>query len=385
MIAAHTGGDVAVVGAGLIGLAIAFELAERGASVRVFDRGEPGRAASWAGAGMLAPYTEHIDDESLLELCVRSLGAYPEFTDRVRAASGIDPHLRLNGIVHAAFDASGVARLGAQALDLARRGISHDILDRDRTLAFEPWLGTHVVGSLLVRDEGSIDNRRFGRALAAACDARGVTFVRQATDLTVECDDRRVLGVRSERGFATCSIVINAAGAWAEQLPGVPLSARPPVRPVKGQMLALAVPRGFVRHTTWLPGAYLVPRDDGRVLVGATVEDEDFDQRVTASGIRQLLNAALSAAPALGGFSIGETWAGLRPGTPDGRPYLGPTPIEGLLLATGHFRNGILLAPVTAKLLASYIDGSLEQGALDDFSLARSGTEAPDAHRTGIA
>lgn len=374
-----------MVGAGLIGLAIAFELAERGAAVRVFDRGEPGRAASWAGAGMLAPYTEHIDDESVLELCERSLGAYPEFVERVRAASGIDPHLRLNGIVHAAFDASGVARLGAHALDLARRGIAHDILDREQTLAFEPWLGTHVVGSLLVRAEGSIDNRRFGRALAAACDARGVTFVREATDLAVECDDRRVLGVRSERGFATCSIVVNAAGAWAEQLPGVPLSARPPVSPVKGQMLALAVPRGFVRHTTWVPGAYLVPRDDGRLLVGATVENEDFDQRVTASGIRLLLNAALSAAPALGAFSIGETWAGLRPSTPDGRPYLGPTPIEGLLLATGHFRNGILLAPITAKLLASYIDGSLAHGALDAFGLARGGTEALDAHRTGVA
>jgi len=385
MIGAHKGGDVAVIGAGLIGLAIAFELAERGAAVRVFDRGEPGRAASWAGAGMLAPYTEHIDDESVLELCERSLGAYPEFVERVRATSGIDPHLRLNGIVHAAFDASGVARLSAHALDLARRGVAHDILDREQTLAFEPWLGTHVAGSLLVRDEGSIDNRRFGRALAAACDARGVTFVREATGLAVECDDRRVLGVRSERGFATCSIVVNAAGAWAEQLPGVPLSARPPVRPVKGQMLALAVPRGFVRHTTWVTGAYLVPRDDGRLLVGATVENEDFDQRVTASGIRQLLDAALSAAPALGAFSIGETWAGLRPGTPDGRPYLGPTPIEGLLLATGHFRNGILLAPITAKLLASYIDGSLAHGALDAFGLARGGTEALDAHRTGIA
>ncbi|MHB8146207.1 MAG: glycine oxidase ThiO [Vulcanimicrobiaceae bacterium] len=379
------GGDVAVVGAGLIGLAIAFELAERGAMVRVFDRGEPGRAASWAGAGMLAPYTEHIEDEAMLELCARSLRAYPAFVERVQAASGIDPHLHLDGIVHAAFDALGVARLSAHAIELARRGIAHDILDREKTLALEPWLGTHVLGALLVRGEGNIDNRRFGRALAAACDARGVTFVRKATDLAVECDDRRVLGVRSGVGFAPCSVVVNATGAWAATLPGVPAAAAPPVYPVKGQMLALALPRGFVRHTTWVPGAYMVPREDGRLLIGATAENDDFDQRVTAGGIRQLLDAALAAAPTLADFSIGETWAGLRPGTSDGRPFLGRTPVDGLLLATGHYRNGILLAPVTAALLASSIDGSLAPGELDAFSLGRDATEVERTQRTARA
>ena len=350
--------------------------------MRVYDRGEPGRAASWAGAGMLAPYTEHIDDEALLALCARSLLAYPTFVERVRAASGIDPHLRLNGILHAAFDAVGVARLAAHALSLARRGVEHEIIDRERTLGLEPWLGSHTLGALVVRHEGTIDNRRLGRALAAACDARGVSFLRDASDLAVECDDRRVLGVRSAMGFAPCSIVVNATGAWAAQLAGIPAIATPPVHPVKGQMLALAVPTGLVRHTTWVPGAYLVPRDDGRLLIGATVEDDDFDQRVTARGVRQLLDAVLAAAPALGDFSIGETWAGLRPGTPDERPFLGTTAIDGLLLATGHYRNGILLAPITAALLADQIEGRLPAGEFDAFSLERLATEAVPKRRS---
>jgi len=186
----------------------------------------------------------------------------------------------------------------------------------------------------------------------------------------VECDSRRVLGVRSELGFASASVVINAAGAWAAKVPGLPESARPPVKPIKGQMLALAAPVGFLRRATWVPGAYLVPRGDGRLLVGATVEDAGFDERVTASAVHALLEAALAAAPSLGAFSVTESWAGLRPGTPDGRPFIGPTTIEGLLLATGHYRNGILLAPETAQMIASFVETG-DAIALQAFSPLR--------------
>ncbi len=366
-------GEVIVVGAGLIGLAIAFELAERGASVRVYDRSEPAHAASWAGAGMLAPYTERITDEALLALCASSLAEYPAFVQRVFAASGIDARLRLEGVFYAAFEDGGLDRLREHARALQARGVECEMLDRARSLGAEPWLGAGLLGGLLKNREGYVDNRRFGRALAAACKARGAS-VEQSSSVTVECDSRRVLGVRTDHGFVAARAVVNACGAWAAQLQGLPQSCVPPIEPVKGQMVALAVPVGFVQRASWVPGAYLVPRDDGRLLIGATVEAAGFDERTTAQGVHELLHAALAAAPSLSGFSITESWAGLRPGTPDGLPFLGETAVEGFFLATGHYRNGILLAPTTARLIADAIETE-RSATLEPFSIARLGTE----------
>jgi glycine oxidase len=362
-------GDVAVIGGGLIGLAIAFELAERGATVRLYDRSEPARAASWAGAGMLAPYTERLEDEELLRLCEASLSEYPAFVERVRAASGVDSYLRLDGIVHAAYDDLALERLREHGHALQARGVTCEMLDRTQILAAEPWLGYHVTGGLLVAGEGHVDNRRLGRALVAACAERGVSLV-QVASLRVECDTRRALGVRTNLGFTPAAAVVNACGAWASQLDGLPDDARPPVEPIKGQMLALQVPDSFVRRATWVPDAYFVPREDGRLLVGATVERTQFDARVTAEGMHRLLHAALEAAPALALFTVSETWSGLRPGTADGRPFLGPTSLEGLYVATGHYRNGILLAPATARLLANAVGGEAAP-ELAAFSLPR--------------
>lgn len=373
------GGDVVVVGAGLIGLSIAFELAERGANVRVYERCEPARAASWAAAGMLAPYTERIANEALLALCVSSLAQYPEFVARIAAASGIDARLRLDGVLYAAFDEAGFDALASEARTLQERGVDCEVLHRSDALAAEPWLGAALRGALLKRGEGYVDNRRLGRALAASCAARGAA-VERTSAIAVECDARRVLGVRTDRGFVAAGIVINACGAWAAQLDGVPRSCVPPVEPVKGQMIAIAVPAGFVRRATWVPGAYLVPREDGRLLVGATVEAAGFDERVTALGLHDLLRPALAAAPGLGGFTVTESWAGLRPGTPDGLPVLGATPVEGFMLATGHYRNGILLAPATARSIADAIEGGAGD-ALDPFSIGRFGTEAVPSER----
>lgn len=349
-------GDVAIVGAGLIGLAIAFELAARGATVRLYDRGEPGRAASWAGAGMLAPYTEHVVDEAYLAFCLESLARYPAFVARVREASGIDSELHLDGIVHAAFDEFALAKLQARADALRSRGVICDMLERSAALAAEPALGSSVAGAMVVHGEGYVDNRRLGRALVAACETAGVTIVPNAYDVAVECDGRRVLGMRSHRGFTPAAHVIVAAGAWSNSVAGMPPHALPAVEPVKGQMLALSMPRGFVRRTTWIPGAYLVPREDGRLLVGATEERVGYDERVTAAGLALLLNAVVRAAPSLRDFAVTESWAGLRPATADRRPLLGPTGIDGLLVATGHYRNGILLAPATAAYIADVVE-----------------------------
>ncbi|MDQ2679637.1 MAG: glycine oxidase ThiO [Candidatus Eremiobacteraeota bacterium] len=361
-------GDVVVIGAGLIGLSIAFELARSGATVRVMDSGEPGKAASWAGAGMLAPLTEQIADSALQRLCEQSLVIYPEYVDSIREVSGVDPKLHLNGVLSAAFDNAQMGRLDVRAEQLSAEKYACRIYDRDETLSLEPALSKAVRGSLLVGDEGQIDNRRLGRALQTACERQGVTLHANIKQLSVECDARRVLGVRTDVGFVPADAVVNAAGAWSSQIGGVPPNCIPAVRPVKGQMLTIETPKSFVTHPCWFPGGYAVPRDDGRLLIGATVEDVGFDTRVTSDGLRSLLNAALDAMPALGSFSVSETWAGVRPGTPDGRPFLGATPLVGYFLATGHYRNGILLAPITARYLADAIEGKRESTA---FSIER--------------
>lgn len=362
-------GDVVIIGGGIIGLSVAFELAGRGASVRVYDTGEPAKAASWAAAGMLAPRTEHLTDDELRSLCESSLSRYPEFAAAVQDASGIDPHLRLDGILHTASSDEELANFARWSDDLSNDGYAADLLSREEALRMEPALGKHLTGALLVHGEGQIDNRRLGRALVRACEARGVRVHTGIESVSLECDSRRALGIRTNVGFVPAGAVVNAAGAWAAHIGGVPSNCIPPVRPVKGEMLAIEIPAGFMCHTTWIPRGYLVPRTGGRLLVGATASESGFEARVTAGGIGQLLAAAIAAVPALRDFSISETWAGLRPATPDERPFLGTTPLQGYFLACGHYRNGILLAPATARLLADALEGV---GTVSDaFALER--------------
>ena len=369
--------DVLVVGAGLIGLGIAYELAKRGASVSVFDRDEPARAASWAGAGMLAPFSEAMPDATMLAFCKDALASYPAFVEELRERTGVDARFRRDGTLHVALDAAQLETLTAHAVAFGANGGEVTLLDREAALAREPMLAKDLAGGLLVANEAQVDNRRLGRALVAACESLGVRFER-ADGIALQCDARRARGLRTEYGFVTAATVINAAGAWAGELAGVPERARVAVRPVAGEMLALAVPPAALRGLVWLGHRYLVPRFDGRLLVGATVEDRGFDARVTACGLQDLLAAALAVAPSLARFAVVETWAGLRPASRDGRPYLGATLLDGYLVATGHFRNGILLTAVTARAIADLVT---EGGspALAPFAPTRDGTEAAGA------
>ena len=361
--------DVVVIGAGLIGLGIAYEFAKRDVAVTVFDRDEPARAASWAGAGMLAPFSEELPDAEMLALCRDSLAMYPSFTAELRERSGVDVRLRCDGTLHVALDDARLAELAVHAETYRYNGGEVTMLGRTDVLAREPLLAKNVAGAVFVANEAQVDNRRLGRALLAACESLGVRFERVA-DVALDCDARRVRGLRTQHGFTPACTVVNAAGAWAGELDGVPDDVRIPVRPVAGEMLAIALPRNAMRALVWLGHRYLVPRDDGRLLVGATVAERGFDARVTAAGLHDLLDAALAVAPALAGFAVVETWAGLRPGSADGRPYLGATALEGYVVAAGHFRNGILLAPITARLIADLVvDGRAD--AVAPFAPAR--------------
>lgn len=376
--------DVAIVGAGLIGTGIAYELAKRGAQVTVFDRAEPARAASWAGAGMLAPFSEHMPDAAMLAFCRASLAAYPAFVAELRERTGVDAKLLPYGTLHVALDAAALDELHALAPIYAAHGGDVQILDRTQTHAHEAAVARDVVGALFLSNEAQVDNRRLGRALVAACTGLGVRF-EQTDEIALEADPRRVRGVRSTRGFVPVGTVVNAAGAWAGDLAGVPTMARIEVVPIAGEMLALAVPQNFAHALIWSGHTYLVPREDGRLLVGATVVARGYDTRVSAGGVRTLLAGALSIAPALAEFALVETWAGLRPGTPDGRPYLGATPLEGYFVAAGHYRNGILLAPLTAQALAQTIDTGKSSISLEAFAVQRRAPEAAVAAAKGSA
>ena len=363
-----------MIGGGLIGCGVAYELAKRGAAVTVYDRAEPARAASWAGGGMLAPYSEELADPALLALCDASLRAYPAFVAELFARTGVDAHLRRHGTLHVAFDEASERELRARCAAFRRHGADASVLDRAAALQREGMLGGGVRGAVLVANESHVDNRRLGRALVAACADAGVRFER-ADDVALEADARRVRGIRTPHGFSAAGTVVNAAGAWAGELAGVPAVARVAVRPVAGEMLALAVPKGLAQGLVWSRHVYVIPRDDGRLLIGATSVERGYDVRVTAGGIHALLRAALEIAPVLAGFALVETWAGLRPASHDGRPYLGPTAIDGYVVAAGHYRNGILLTPVSAQAVAAVIAGERPAVDLTAFDPCR----APEA------
>jgi glycine oxidase len=366
--------DAIVIGAGLIGLAIADDLARRGRTVRVLDERASHEAASWAGAGMLAPHPERAWHEAFEQLCLRSFERYPSFVADLIERTGLDPELRTDGVLIAAPSAAAAERLRERVRELRARAVDATWLDVSEARAAEPAFGTHQHGAVLVAAGGQVDNRRLLAALEAACRREGVTIERGASGVRVEIENDRVSAVRTQRARFTASHVVNAAGAWAGRIPGVPAAAAVPVAPVKGQMLALSSALPPIRRVTWLEDWYLVPRPEGRLLVGATSEPAQFDRRVTAGAVHGLLAALLERLPVLADAALVETWAGLRPGTPDGLPYLGPTPVQGYVLACGHYRNGILLAPITASLIAELVDG--KRVALDDGFLLDRGVPA---------
>lgn len=348
---------IVIIGAGLIGLSIAYELAKRGADVRVVEAHDSAASASWSGAGRLAPFTDSEGGQEQEDFLATALGTYQVFVKELHKRTGIDPYLRIDGIIEVAHDEFAMVRLRERAETLEARGIHAHWFEPDEARRIEPELGPATLGASLVEDEGQIDTRELGRALRAACVDVGVRLEERTGSVALEADEHRVIGVRAGENFVLAETVVNAAGAWAGELAGVPPHVRIPIAPVKGQMLSLTTTRPLIKRLLSVPGAYVLPRTDGTVLIGETVEEAGFDLGVDPAATQRLREAAVRAVPALGELAIGAEWAGLRPRSPNGRPFIGATELEGYFVAAGHYRHAILLAPATALAIANLVEG----------------------------
>jgi glycine oxidase len=358
--------DAVVVGGGLIGLGVAWRAASRGLDVCVVDE-SGGRGASWAAAGLLAPVTEaHFGEESLLALNLESARRYPSFVAELEEASGEDAGYRANGTVMVAADDDDLDALSAVVEWQQRLGLDVERLSRRELRTLEPALAPGMRAGWHAASDHEVDNRKLLLALRAACVNRGVEVVAGRV-AEVMARSGRVSGVRLEDSseIETETVVV-AGGCWSGSLGGVPAEVELPVRPVKGQLLYLKDPSGTSPIDRNVRGAdvYLVSRGDGRVVIGATVEERGFDTTITGGAVYELLRYALRLVPGLGEMHLIETVSGLRPGTPDNAPLIGPTALDGLVVAAGHYRNGVLLTPVTADAIAEF----LAEGKLPDVA-----------------
>ncbi|MFJ3819786.1 glycine oxidase ThiO [Streptomyces nodosus] len=351
--------DVLVVGGGIIGLVTAWRAAQHGLATAVVDP-EPGRGAARVAAGMLAAVTElHYGEQTLLGLNLRSARRYPDFAAELTEVTGQDLGYRRCGTLAVALDADDRTHLRELHALQQRSGLASQWLSGRECRRLEPMLAPGVRGGLRVDGDHQVDPRRLASALVTACERAGVVFHRAwAERLTVVRE--RAAGVRTADGTELAAgRVVLAAGSLSGRLAGLPEEVRPPVRPVKGQVLRLAVPERYapflsrtVRAVVRGGQLYLVPRENGELVVGATSEELGWDTTVTAGGVYELLRDAHELVPGITELPLTETRAGLRPGSPDNAPLLGPTELDGLLLATGHHRNGVLLTPVTGDVMA---------------------------------
>lgn len=348
----------AVIGGGVIGLAVGWRLAQAGCSVDIYERGEAGKGASWAAAGMLAAGVETEPGElGLYTLNRSSQLAWPRFAAELEAASGQDVELRQEGTLMVALNRDDAAQL-RYTYDFQRaHGIALEWLNGAQARQREPFLHANLAAAVFSAGDHQVENRKLVRALRSAFLTAGGKLHEHAVVTAIDTAGDKVTGLRLETERVTADCVVLAAGAWSGEIAGLPVVARPPVRPVKGQMLALRMDREapLLRHVIWTPRVYLVPRSDGRLIVGATTEERGFDGNLTAGGVLSLLEGAWRALPGVEELPIDEMWVGFRPGSRDDAPILGPSTVSGLVFATGHHRNGILLTPVTADAVAHYI------------------------------
>ncbi len=380
--------DAIVIGAGLIGSAIAVRLAQDGLRVALLEKNVPAREASWAGAGMLSPAPDSSASIPLVPFGRASLSLYPQFVAEIEEISGLRVGYRSDGAIEVLFSANAERELSTLVALHHALGLRSEPLPLDEAYKLEPGLTRRAQAAAFLPYEGSVDNRALTEALLAAASACGAELFPATYAHQVIMERGRCTGVRTESGvtFAAQDVIV-AAGAFSGLLEGiVPKLA---TRPIRGQMAALKFQDQPIRHVVRCEHGYIVPRDCAapqRVVTGSTLEDAGFDKHVTAGGIERILSAAQELVPKLAHAEVAEIWCGLRPDTPDHLPLLGPAGVDGLTIATGHFRNGILLTPITAKLVREWIvekHVSMDWDVFDPLRFAGAGGEGAGGSESG--
>jgi len=352
------GAGVAIVGGGVIGLAVARELARRDIrDITLIERGNLGTEASFAAAGMIAPQAEADSQDQFFNLLCRSRDLYPSFAESLRDETGIDIELETTGTLYLAFSEHDQNELDARYDWQTQAGLPVEKLSNLEARTLEACIAPNVSGALRFPLDIQVENRRLLAALSNSVEKLGVRVVTGTNVESIQIDRDRVTGVQTSAGLVSTSTVVVAAGTWTSFIAANRPISIPKVEPVRGQMVCLTAIPQLTRHVIYSPRGYLVPRKDGRLLSGSTSEAAGFAKAATAGGIESILSHANEISPSVSGLPIADLWAGLRPRTTDGLPVLGACDeIEGLIYATGHYRNGILLAPFTAQLTADAIE-----------------------------
>ena len=367
--------DVVIIGGGVIGLAIARELWRRGVrDVTLIERAGLGAEASSAAAGMLAPQAEANQADAFFHLSCRSRDMYPGFSAALLSETGIDIELETTGTLYLAFNEHDARELQERYQWQLKAGLPVQMLTPSEAGELEPKIASEVQFALKFPFDTQVENRRLVTALSVATQEAGVRLVTDTTVTSLNIKGGKVLGVKTTGGSVATENAVIAGGAWVSALSADKALPDIGIEPVRGQMLCFDANPPVTRHVIYSPRGYVVPRRDGRLLAGSTTEFAGFDCRVTAAGIQSITNAALEICPVVSRLSLAASWAGLRPRAADGLPVLGPcAEIAGVFYATGHYRNGILLAPLTGEILASAITDGVIDPALEVFSPNRFG------------
>jgi glycine oxidase len=361
--------EVVVIGGGVIGLTIARALALRGVrDVCLIERGRLGTEASFAAAGMLLPQVEAATKDDFFTLACRSRDLYASFAAALLEETGIDVELDTTGTLYLALNGTDQEEIEKGYTFQSRAGLSIELLSDSEARALEPCISESTTGALLFPQDIQVENRRLLSALANSVRNLGVNVLTGTNVDSLVIKGNRLTGVQTSGGAITCSAVVVAAGTWSTFIKHASCS----IDPVRGQMVCLEAKPQLTRHVIFSRRGYVVPRRDGRLLAGSTSENAGFDKNVTAGGISKILQNAHEISPAISNLPIVDTWAGLRPRAPDGLPVLGPcVEIDGLFYATGHYRNGILLAPITGELISEAIVEGVASPLLAPFSPER--------------
>ena len=372
--------DVVIIGGGVIGLSIARELALRGMhQVTVVERGEFGKEASWAAGGILAPQVEADRPDEFFKLACASRDLYPAFARALQHETGVDPEFNQTGTLYVGFTEDDEQHMRRRFDWQTRAGFRVEWLSGEDAPRLEPKISPKVRCALRFPDDWQVENRKLTEALLASNRRLGVQLIANCEIGSVRIKGGRVTGIESAKTVIDTATVVIAAGAWTSKIrTSTTNSSAVQIEPVRGQMLCFQTEPSLTRHVIYSSRGYLVPRRDGRLLAGSTSEHVGFDKQVTDEGASSIKSMAFEIAPGLESAAIADSWAGFRPHAPDDLPVLGPADgVDGLFYATGHYRNGILLAPITAEIIADAIDRNdsrwLEIFSPDRFRLAAAG------------